>query len=275
MASATADLTEGGFIQQYILLAKNAKGKACCALIQQALSAPNVLVFGELLDMPNVKQLAGTEDAKSLELLQIFAYGTYADYKARAANLPELTPTQMKKLKQLSIVALSSQSRLIPYSVLQEQLDISALRDLEDLIIDAIYQGIIQGSLDQKKQQLEVEFTMGRDLKPDSLEKMVAVLKHWSTQSDLLLTAIKDKVQHANFMHEAEKKHKEEFEKKVDTVKKNLKATMESDLMHAAEFEGAEYFEGERSRKGRAKMKGHRDHPSAHHPAHQRERRGM
>jgi len=273
--SATADLTEGSYIQQFLLLAKNAKGKACCALIQQALSAPNVLVFGELLDMPHVKQLAGTEDAKWFELLQIFAYGTYADYKARAAGLPELTPVQLKKLKQLSIVALSSQSRLIPYSVLQLQLDIGALRDLEDLIIDAIYQGVIQGSLDQKKQQLEVEFTMGRDLKPDSLENMISVLRNWSNQSDVLLTTIKEKVNHANFMHETEKKHKEEFEKKVENVKKNLKATMETELLHAAEFEGADYFEGERSRKGRAKIKGHREHPSAHHPAHQRERRGM
>jgi len=275
MASATADLTEGSYIQQYIILAKNAKGKACSALIQQALGAPNVLVFGELLDMPNVKQLAGTEEAKWLELLQIFAYGTYADYKARAANLPQLTPVQTKKLKQLSIVALSSQSRLIPYSVLQEQLEISALRDLEDLIIDAIYQGIIQGSLDQKKQQLEIEFAMGRDLKPESLDNMIAVLRNWSNQSDILLQTIKDRAQHASFIHETEKKHKEEFEKKVENVKKNLKATMETELLHAAEFEGADFFEGERSRKGRAKMKGHREHPAAHHPAHQRERRGM
>jgi len=275
MASATADLTEGGFIQQYILLAKNAKGKACAALIQQALSAPNVLVFGELLDMPNVKALAGTEDSKWYELLQIFAYGSYVDYKARAGTLPELTAGQVRKLKQLSIVTLSSQSRLIPYSILQEHLDILALRDLEDLIIDAIYQGIIQGSLDQKKQQLEVEFAMGRDLKPDSIDNMIAVLRHWSGQSDTLLSSIKDRVQHASFMNDQQKKHKEEFDKKVENVKKNLKATMESELLHAAEFEGADFFEGERSRKGRAKMKGHRDHPSAHHPAHQRDRRGI
>jgi len=274
MASATADLTEGGALQQYILLAKNAKGKACAALIQQALSAPNVLVFGELLDNQNVQQLAGTEESKSLDLLKIFAYGSYADYKAHAANLPPLTLAQAKKLKQLTLVSLSSKSRLIPYSVLQEQLDISALRDLEDLIIDAIYQGIIQGSLDQRKQQLEVEFAMGRDLQPESVDKMISVLRSWSTQSDTLLKNIKEKVSHANFVFDQEKKRKDEFEKKVENTKKNLKATMESELLHAAEFDSGEFFEGERSRKGRAKMKGQRDHPSSHHPA-QRERRGM
>jgi len=146
---------------------------------------------------------------------------------------------------------------------------------LEDLIIDAIYQGIIQGSLDQRKQQLEVEFAMGRDLKPESVDKMISVLRSWSTQSDTLLKNIKDSISHASFMYASEKTRKEEFEKKVENVKKNLKSTMESDLLHAAEYESAEFFDGsERSRKGRAKMKGHRDHPAAHHPA-SREKRGM
>jgi len=269
MASATSDLTDGGALQQFLILAKSAKGKACSALIQQALAAPNVLVFGELLGHPNVQQLAGTEEQKTFDLLKLFAYGTYQEYKANAANLPPLNPAQTRKLKQLTLVALSSQSRLIPYSVLQEQLEISALRDLEDLIIDAIYQGIIQGSLDQRKQQLEVEFAMGRDFQPESVEKMIAVLRSWSSQSETLLRNVKERVSHANFMFDAEKKRKEEFEKKVEMTKKNLKASMESEMMHGIDFEDAE---GERRGKG-TKMKGHRDYPS-HHPS-QRDKRGM
>ena len=38
----------------------------------------------------------------------------------------------------------------IPYSTLQQELDIMDLRELEDLIIEAIYAGIIQAKLDQK-----------------------------------------------------------------------------------------------------------------------------
>ena len=38
----------------------------------------------------------------------------------------------------------------IPYSTLQEELEIRDLRELEDLIIEAIYAGIIQAKLDQK-----------------------------------------------------------------------------------------------------------------------------
>ena len=42
-------------LEQFVLLAKNARGAAAVELIKQALEAPGVFVFGELLDMPNVQ----------------------------------------------------------------------------------------------------------------------------------------------------------------------------------------------------------------------------
>ena len=42
-------------LEQFVLLAKNAKGAAAVELIKQALEAPGVFVFGELLDMPNIQ----------------------------------------------------------------------------------------------------------------------------------------------------------------------------------------------------------------------------
>lgn len=53
------------------------------------------------------------------------------------------------------------------------------IRDLEDLIIDAIYLDLLRGKLDQKEAQLEVEYTMGRDLEPGKLEAMLGALKDW------------------------------------------------------------------------------------------------
>ena len=54
-----------------------------------------------------------------------------------------------------------------------------AIRELEDLIIDAIYLDILRGKLDQKEQQLEIEYTMGRDLEPGILENILVALKNW------------------------------------------------------------------------------------------------
>lgn len=56
------------------------------------------------------------------------------------------------------------------------------IRDLEDLIIDAIYLDILRGKLDQKEQQLEIEYTMGRDLEPGKAEAVLAALQTWCVQ---------------------------------------------------------------------------------------------
>lgn len=45
-------------LEQFVLLAKSAKGAACLELIKQVLEAPGVHVFGELLDMPNVIEVS-------------------------------------------------------------------------------------------------------------------------------------------------------------------------------------------------------------------------
>lgn len=53
------------------------------------------------------------------------------------------------------------------------------VRELEDLIIDAIYQDILRGKLDQKEEQLEVEYTVGRDVEPASVEGLLVALQNW------------------------------------------------------------------------------------------------
>ena len=42
-------------LEQYVLLAKTARGAGLVALINQTLEAPGVYVFGELIEMPSVK----------------------------------------------------------------------------------------------------------------------------------------------------------------------------------------------------------------------------
>ena len=53
------------------------------------------------------------------------------------------------------------------------------IRELEDLIIDAIYLDVIRGKLDQKEQQFEVEYTLGRDVEPGDVEGILKTLQDW------------------------------------------------------------------------------------------------
>lgn len=44
-------------LEQFVILSKKVKGKACLELIKQVLESPGVHVFGELLSMPNIKEV--------------------------------------------------------------------------------------------------------------------------------------------------------------------------------------------------------------------------
>ena len=44
-------------IEPFLLLLKDAKGAGAASVITQAMSAPNVYVFGEILDLPNIQEV--------------------------------------------------------------------------------------------------------------------------------------------------------------------------------------------------------------------------
>lgn len=70
-------------------------------------------------------------------------------------------------------------TQILPYTDLLQALEMPTIRELEDLIIDAIYLDILRGKLDQKESQLEVEYTMGRDLESGKIESVLAALQDW------------------------------------------------------------------------------------------------
>ncbi len=177
---AEPSVSAGSPLQSFVILAKTARGAAAKDLVLHAIGAPGVFVFGELLSSPNVRELENNEDMKNvLELLHIFAYGTFEDFIGRRAVLPSLSEPMLLKLRQLTLVTLAETDRRIPYSLLQTVLHVGNVRELEDLTIDAIYKGIIQGKLDQQNQCLEVEYCRGRDVRPERLDNLVSSLSQW------------------------------------------------------------------------------------------------
>ena len=67
----------------------------------------------------------------------------------------------------ITIADMASKTKDIKYEALMSALDIQDLRELEDLIIDCIYNDLIKGKLDQKNMELHVDFTYGRDVRSD------------------------------------------------------------------------------------------------------------
>ncbi|ELV09586.1 COP9 signalosome complex subunit 7b [Tupaia chinensis] len=74
------------------------------------------------------------------------------------------------------LLELANVQECIPYSVLLKDLEMRNLRELEDLIIEAVYTDIIQGKLDQRNQLLEVDFCIGRDIRKKDINNIVKTL---------------------------------------------------------------------------------------------------
>uniref|UniRef100_F6QE33 COP9 signalosome subunit 7A n=2 Tax=Bos TaxID=9903 RepID=F6QE33_BOVIN len=234
--------------EQFLLLAKSAKGAALATLIHQVLEAPGVYVFGELLDMPNVREktgrllsllssavesenrgegreLAESDFASTFRLLTVFAYGTYADYLAEARNLPPLTEAQKNKLRHLSVVTLAAKVKCIPYAVLLEALALRNVRQLEDLVIEAVYADVLRGSLDQRHQRLEVDYSIGRDIQRQDLSAIARTLQEWCVGCEVVLSGIEEQVSRANQHKEQQLGLKQQIESEVANLKKTIKVT--------------------------------------------------
>ncbi|KAJ8918492.1 hypothetical protein NQ315_008189 [Exocentrus adspersus] len=217
----------GTALEQFVILAKTVKGAARTELIKQVLEAPGVYVFGELLDMANISELASTSEKKYFNTLELFAYGTYKDYLENKMNLLELTPAQKKKLQHLTIVTLATKSKCIPYNTLLIELDIKNVRDLEDLIIEAIYADIIHGKLDQKNSQLEVDYAIGRDIRAEDINIIVNCLQQWCSACDGVLSCVEAQIHRANSEKNRAMQRKSDIENEIVNIKKTLKTQLQ------------------------------------------------
>ncbi|RDA95503.1 hypothetical protein CP533_5456 [Ophiocordyceps camponoti-saundersi (nom. inval.)] len=180
-------------LEPFLALSKAATSpRAAADLIVQATSAPNTFIFAELLQTPHVQALAKSDSYGShLRLLNIFSYGTYEDYLASASNLPSLNDAQTLKLRQLSLLTLARDRTNLSYEGLQRALRVSSARQLEDLVIKAIYQGLLAATLDPARQTVRVTSVAPlRDLHPGSIPELISELKLWTSRCNVGLAEI-------------------------------------------------------------------------------------
>ncbi|KAK0118071.1 hypothetical protein ONS95_012379 [Cadophora gregata] len=196
----------------FLALTKTANSpRAAANLVEGATSAPNTFIFAELLQAPNIQALANSpEFSGHLSLLKTFSYGTYTDYIS-AADLPQLNPAQTLKLRQLSFLTLAKNQADLSYKKLLENLGLETPRELEDLVISAIYAGLVSATLDPYHQVVAVSSVSPlRDLQPNSIPAMLSTLNEWSTRCVSTLADLEKQI--AGIKAEALKRHREEAE---------------------------------------------------------------
>nr|POE66110.1 cop9 signalosome complex subunit 7a [Quercus suber] len=211
----------------FVALAKSATSpRAAADLVTQATSAPNTSFFAELLQHPNIHALSSNEEyASAYELLRIFAWGTWDQYKA-SSNLPQLSDAQSHKLRLLSLLTIASQKQTaltsganLSYTSLCKNLGLSSPAELESLITEAIYNDLLVGTLNPATQTVVVASVAPlRDVAPGSIQDMMAELVAWSGRCDSVLADLELEI--AKVKSEARKRYASEIkaEKQVKAV---------------------------------------------------------
>jgi COP9 signalosome complex subunit 7 len=198
---------------------------------------------------------------------------------ASKAQLPALTAAQQTKLKKLSVVTLASQSKSLAYDVLMRELEaraapthtrrparrqptlpravqVSSVREVENLLIECIYDGLLQGKLNQLAKQLEVHCCIGRDLDPSEVSEMCATLSKWHENSSELLGCLGDKLTSYKQQCDAARGEQAELEKRIEAGKAGVERDGAERAGGSTDFEMGIYEEDDKMRKGgRAKGK--------------------
>lgn len=220
-------------IQSYVTkMEKVTTGAQLVEFITSMLNDPHLYVFGEVVENDKIKQLANTDDKtkQSYALLELFAYGKYSDFKLKEKDFPALSPQQLTKLQQLTIITLAKKKRQISYQSMMQELGLPTIRDVENLIISSIYEGIITGKLNSEKQQFVVEETLGRDVRPHEIDNMINALTDWQKQSTVVLSTLEQRVQYARSEHESVATMKQDHARQMGEIKATIKMLMEAEM---------------------------------------------
>ncbi|XP_060868025.1 COP9 signalosome complex subunit 7b-like [Metopolophium dirhodum] len=218
-------------LQQFVVQAQKLEGDSLVEVIKQALDCVDTFVFAELLECPNVIALETTPHAPYLHALRMFSQGTYLDYLDKKDYLPKLSEPQMKKLQYLTIVTLANKMKRIPYDVLLKELDVDNVRDLEDLIIEAIYSNVVSGELDQQSDYLEVDWTVGRDVESNDIDNMIDTLQQWCDSCENVLSTVQARIVDANRTKQDVLKHRAAVDNEVASVKKAIRTQIQDEEM--------------------------------------------
>jgi len=187
-------------LEPFLALSRSASSaRAAADLVVRATSAPNTFLFTELLQTPQIQALATSpEYAPYLTALQIFSYGTYASY-VETAGLPPLTDAQALKLRQLSLLTLAkdtdksqSSTPALGYATLVDRLGLSSPLELEEIVISAIYAGLINAQLDPKNEMVQINKVAPlRDVAPaGAIGGLLESLQAWAGRCEVTLQSL-------------------------------------------------------------------------------------
>lgn len=86
---------------------------------------------------------------------------------------------------------------------------------LKKCILNFCILDIIHGKLDQRNRQLEVDYAIGRDIRPNDIGKISATLKEWCNSCETVLNCLEEQIVRANANKAQILRHKENIDQEV------------------------------------------------------------
>ena len=153
------------------------------------------------------------------------AFANYADYqlKKEVDELPPLTEAQTEKLRHLTVVSLAAGRKNIPYRLLHQELHIANIRELEGLLISAIYADVVVGELNPDESIFEVRKVIGRDVNPSELYKLRHKFECFGRNCENVMDNIQQQVDRCNHRKAQHVAAQQALEQKIACTRKTLK----------------------------------------------------
>lgn len=115
------------------------------------------------------------------------------------------------------------------YADLLHRLDLDSTRSLEDLIIDAIYSGLIKAKLNTRDQSVYIESTIGRDLDAEeSLDTILASLDACNNQCATVLREIQVEMESTRQKKSSRLNEERQHRAAIEQVRKQVQATSQA-----------------------------------------------
>jgi len=185
--------------------------------IHSLLASEHQYVFSTLLS----EVRASTPNSSYVPLLEIFSYGSYSDYIKISDSLPTLSDVELTKLRILTIAIEASASKTLKYSDLLVKLGLGSVKELESLLVQAVYSDAIACKLDQAKQCVYIQHTIGHHVKPEHYSSLLTALTAWSETCHSAVSEIKSEVSSACSKKRQVDKEQEEYNKLVSEMKQS------------------------------------------------------
>jgi len=220
-------------LQEMCKQCTSSTGMALKMNVLACLKHDNIFVFSELLQLESVRNMKGDSSLGAIyDAVELFAYGTYDDYKSQQEKFSFLKKHHLNKLKKLTILSLAGSVQELRYATLLQKLELETVRELEDVLIECMYLGVLKGKLDQRNQRIAVNFSLPRDVRATEVPDLIRKLEEWAKGSQVMSENLGHQIAEIQTAHTRHEIHKQELNDHIAAVKVSLSAEgVESDML--------------------------------------------